>query len=119
MYDIEIEVMEPTPEEAEMCDNNLTPFAPPVEEATIDDAGLFTEEKWNKVRFYLLLAKGVRIDKIDYIIAHADEICHELRTFGLLDDELERDFWNLLGIVVNYVESIEPNRVIEFDIHND
>ena len=119
MYDTEIEDMKPTPEEVEMRVNNLTPFAPPAEEATIDDANLFTEERWNKVRSYLLLAKGVRIDKIDYILFHADEICHELRMFGLLDDELEIDFWNLLGVVANYVDSIEPNRVMEFDIHND
>ena len=107
MYDIEFETIEPTPEEAEMCDNNLTPFASPVEEATIDDADLFREEKWNKVRYYLLEAKGVRIEKLTYIFDHVQDIHRDLMTLGLLPGELNNEFVRLIGIVMNYANSIE------------
>lgn len=120
MYELELEfVSDDTPPEIEMEQNNLTPFNPPTQEATIDDAHLFAEEKWSKIRFYLLKAKGVRIDKIDYILSHEDEIVQELRTLGLLDDELFNDFHHLLTVVATYVESIEPERFDEVNVGND
>lgn len=120
MCDIEFEeVSNETPESIEMIENDLNPFNPPVEEATIDDAHLFTEEKWRMVRFYLLEAKGVRIDKINYILRHDDEIVHELRMLGLLDDELLAEFYRLLGIVANYADSIEPEKSEEVNVGND
>ena len=120
MYDLEIdEVSDETPESMEMIGNNLDLFRPPVEEATIEDANLFSGQRWRRIKFYLLEAKGVRIDKIDYILRHEVEIAHELSVLGLLDDDLFVEFHHLLTVVAAYADSIEPERFEEFNIGND
>lgn len=120
MCDIEFEeISGETPESIEMYENDLNPFNPPVEEVTIDDVNLFAGERWSRIRFYLLEAKGIRIDKVDYILRHEDEIVCELRTLGLLDDESFVEFHHLLTIVAAYADSIEPERFIEINVGND
>lgn len=96
--DIELEVIQPTPEENELLENDLYVVDNVTGMTTFETVGLFVGKKWDGVRYYLtqMNACFTIFDLID----RRDSIVEDLFNLGVMDQSMVNEFDRLLGIVV-------------------
>ena len=94
--------IEYSPEQQAMLDNGLNPdISPDIDDnVSIEEVGLFEEDKWYRIKFFINEIKHIYI--LEEFLDYYEYLRGQMDTLGLLENGLGEQLDHLVGLINNF-----------------